>query len=1021
MVARATFQFFTATVPVTSPSPLVEAAGSGAIPVAVTVGDFNGDTWPDIASGNFNSGGNGDVSIFIANASGLSFAAPVSVGTGAGSPQALVAEYFNADANTDIATANDNGDVSILLGDGTGAFSPAATSPESIDPTGASVPYGIAVQDVNNDGVIDLATANLNVSGANANGGLSILLGTPGDSGDLILTATSPVDLGSSMPFPSSLAVADFSGDGNQDVAIADANWNDVDPDVASGKVAILLGDGNSAFSPAASSPINTGADGALALATADFDSNSSPDLTVANNSNFAANSVSVLLNQTTVVPPTNDAISINDAIVTEGNPPGQTTATFTVTLANPTATQPVTVSYTTNDGTATQPSDYDSNSGTVTFAPGETSQPVTVQVNRDLANESDETFTVDLSNQSANATIIDAQGLGWIINDDSVPAISINDATVTEGNPPGQTAANFTVSLASPSAEQVTVNFATNFGSAIPPSDYDSSSGTVTFAPGETSQPVTVQVNRDLTFEPNETFTVDLTNPSLNATVADAQGLGTITNDDPAPTVSINDVARIELDPPSLMAANFTATLSNPSSQTVTVNYATSDGTATLTNNDYFFDPTGTVTFAPGQTSKLVSPGISQPGPLIRGDNNDEADETFNVDLSNAVNASISDGHGVATILNDDTPISINDATVAEGDVGATNADFTITLAHTSTLPVTVHYATANDSATQPGDYTAISGDVTFDPGQTSKPVTVEVNGDTTDEIDETYNVFLSATVNGKISDGQGVGTITDDDPPPTVSINDLTLAEGNAGQTNADFTVTLSAASGKTVAIDYATSDGTATLANNDYAATNSTVTFAPGQTSKPATVPINGDTTLESDETFNVDLANAVNLTINDAQGVGTITNDDSAPSAAAGTIEGTAGDDVLEGTSGDDVINCGAGNDIAYGRGGNDVINCGAGNDTVYGGAGNDTLNGDSSPAGTAIARAAGTGGNDTLKGGAGNDKLNGQGGNDKLKGKGGNDRLNGGPGKDSLIGGQGRDKLRGGPGRDRQKQ
>src|SRR6266508_3674063 len=126
---------------------------------------------------------------------------------------------------------------------------------------------------------------------------------------------------------------------------------------------------------------------------------------------------------------------------------------------------------------------------------------------------------------------------------------------------------------------------------------------------------------------------------------------------------------------------------------------------------------------------------------------------------------------------------ISIGDATVTEGSSGTVNATFDVTLSQISSQTVTVDYATANVTATAPDDYLAASGTLTFQPGRTTRPVAVTVNGDTIDEEDETYFVNLSSPVNATIVDGQGLGTITDDDGFPALSIGDATVTEGNSG----------------------------------------------------------------------------------------------------------------------------------------------------------------------------------------------------------------------------------------------
>src|SRR6266508_3651657 len=285
---------------------------------------------------------------------------------------------------------------------------------------------------------------------------------------------------------------------------------------------------------------------------------------------------------------------------------------------------------------------------------------------------------------------------------------------------------------------------------------------------------------------------------------------------------------------------ATFDVTLSQISSQTVTVDYATADGTATAP--DDYLPAVGSLIFSPGETTQQVTV-------LVNGD-----------------------------MVDDDGPeISIGDVTVAEGDSGTVTASFLVSLSAASPQTVTVQYATANGTATAPDDYLAASGTLTFQPGRTTRPVAVTVNGDTIDEEDETYFVNLSSPVNATIVDGQGLGTITDDDGIPTLSIGDATVTEGNSGTVNATFTVTLSPASGQTVSVDYATADGTAT-APDDYLATGGNLVFEPGQTTRTVEVTVNGDTLDEIDETFTTNLSNSVNATIADGLGLGTIIDDD-----------------------------------------------------------------------------------------------------------------------------------------------
>ena len=222
---------------------------------------------------------------------------------------------------------------------------------------------------------------------------------------------------------------------------------------------------------------------------------------------------------------------------------------------------------------------------------------------------------------------------------------------------------------------------------------------------------------------------------------------------------------------------------------------------------------------------------------------------------------------------------LSINNVTVGEGNSGTTTAVFTVTLSPARTTTVTVNYATANGTATAGSDYVAQAGILTFTAGQTSKTVAILVNGDTSVEPNETFLVNLSVPVGATIADGQGQGTITNDDAGglPAISINNVTVTEGNSGTTNAVLTVTLSQTSTSTVTVNYATANGTAT-AGSDYVAQSGTLTFTAGQTSKTVTVAVNGDTSVEPNETFVVNLSAPVGATIADSQGVGTINNDD-----------------------------------------------------------------------------------------------------------------------------------------------
>ena len=234
---------------------------------------------------------------------------------------------------------------------------------------------------------------------------------------------------------------------------------------------------------------------------------------------------------------------------------------------------------------------------------------------------------------------------------------------------------------------------------------------------------------------------------------------------------------------------------------------------------------------------------------------------------------------------------LSIADGAASEGDP----ADFIVTLSTSSTRTVTVDYATAGGTAEEGADYTATSGTLTFAPGEDSKTIPVPTLEDEIDEENETFTLNLSNPDGATIQDGTATGTINDDDEPPAIVIAD---AEAEEGET-AEFTVTLSAITSRTVTVDYATAGGTAEE-GADYTATSGTLTFAPGEDAKTIAVPTLEDETDEENETFTLDLSNPDGATIQDGAATGTI-NDGRARGRAIVTVAdaATAGGTAQEG--------------------------------------------------------------------------------------------------------------------------
>ena len=374
--------------------------------------------------------------------------------------------------------------------------------------------------------------------------------------------------------------------------------------------------------------------------------------------------------------------------------------------------------------------------------------------------------------------------------------------------------------------------------------------------------------VTGDTLLEGDETVQFSLSSP-VNAVLADATAVGTILNDDTAPSLTLSDASVTEGDA-GQQVLSFTLTQSAVSGLDTTVSYTTVDGTASA-GEDYT-SSSGTATIAAGSTTATIQVNVS-------GDTLNEPDETLQVVLSAPQNASIADGTGVGTIVNNDSlpSLSIADASVTEGNAGQTSLSFTISLSAASGSDVTVDYATSDGTATAGSDYTASSGTATITAGQLQADISVPVLGDLVDEPDESFSLALTNVTGATLVDSSGNGLIADDDPEPQLSIADASLTEGDSGQSNMVFTVSIDAVSGKAVSFDFATADGTA-LSGEDYVASSGSTTILAGAVSTTIAVTINGDLAEEGSESFQINISNPINATIFDVSAIGTIVGDD-----------------------------------------------------------------------------------------------------------------------------------------------
>jgi hypothetical protein len=376
-----------------------------------------------------------------------------------------------------------------------------------------------------------------------------------------------------------------------------------------------------------------------------------------------------------------------------------------------------------------------------------------------------------------------------------------------------------------------------------------------------------------------SETFRLVVSDRSWFPGDRTKRATGVIRDDDARPTVSVHGASAQE-GASGTSAMTFELRKPQKASLTVSVGWSTAADSA---GSQDFEGASGTVTWeALDNAPKHVTVNV-------RGDQLDEADETFAVNLHSPANADLKSGETSATgtINDDDAPpaVAIADAVAEEGDIGLTTVQLPVTLSAPSAKAITVDTATADGSAVANVDYLAQTPKpVTFQPGQTAKTVPLSIIADAFDEPDESFAVHLSGPQNATLGRDRAVVTIDNDDTePPGITIADAAVAEGHAGPTSVSLDITLSHAMDKPVTVAYASANGTA-LAPSDFLAEGpATISFAPGETRKPVVVRVLGDGTDEPDERFAVDLSDAVNGVIGKARGTVTIIDDDLPPEA------------------------------------------------------------------------------------------------------------------------------------------
>lgn len=336
-----------------------------------------------------------------------------------------------------------------------------------------------------------------------------------------------------------------------------------------------------------------------------------------------------------------------------------------------------------------------------------------------------------------------------------NVPTLTINDVSVTEGG-----ALNFTVTRSGPTTAAVGVSFATANGTATSGSDFTAASGTLSFLSGETSKSISVTTIDDTASESSETVLVNLTSPTGGAVIGDAQGVGTI-NDNDAPPACQGVSFAVSSSGAVTEGANsvFTVTKTGTGTGSCAVNYASTNGTATA-GSDYTA-ASGTLTFTTAQTSQTVSIATIDDATV-------ESAETLSLNLSGATNgAAIGTATATATINdNDGTGGTCSNVSFSVDDVETTEPgylNFTVSKSGSATVSCTVSYATANGTATAPSDFTAAANDLLFDPGTTQLMVSIPTTTGTIEPVEIMYLNLSNPTGGATLSKGQGVGTIYD------------------------------------------------------------------------------------------------------------------------------------------------------------------------------------------------------------------------------------------------------------------
>lgn len=594
-----------------------------------------------------------------------------------------------------------------------------------------------------------------------------------------------------------------------------------------------------------------------------------------------------------------NDSVpTVQFAFASSADLESTTPHTVVVSLSNPSAST-ATVNYSVAGGTATTTTDYSLPAGTLTFAAGEITKTISMSVVNDSTYESDETVSISLSTPSGATLGSPTSHTHTITNDDGAPVISFASGAGSSNENIGT--ATIPVTLTNASSSNVTVQYSVTGGTAAGGGvDFTLAAGTLTFVAGTTTANLLVPIIDDAISEQTEDIQITLATPTNGTVGVPATRTESIIDNEPLPQIRF--ASATDSTSESVSSKTIPVTLSGPSSQSVTVQYSVTGGTATGSGTDFTL-ASGTLTFAVGVTSQNITLAIAN-------DSLAEGSETVIITLATPnVYATIGlpDNH-THTILDDESPPTLQFATSTSSAAETVGSQtIVVTMSGPDASVVRVDYAVTNtvpgpNEATNASDYTLSSGTLTFASGETTKNIVVPVTNDTLGELDEKVVIQLSnLSVGSQTTLGAPLThtfTILSNDTP-TVEYAAAT-ASVTEGATNHQILVNLSGAASTDVIVQFASTGGTAVGTGTDYSIlTASPLTITAGSTVGTIVVTTVDDTIFEGDETIILNLTSpSASATLGSVLTHTTTINDnDSMPTvsfafASAGSTETTA---------------------------------------------------------------------------------------------------------------------------------